>query len=125
MAARAWETRLRAIHDGREASGLKRLHMNKVFYNLTWKNGPPTLQEVCEKYGLRLDEVDAEFGVIAIDPEADLYTILVDETASWRIGGQGGSDAEGWQGPFSNPRIEPFGPPKGRPPKGPPADKKK
>ena len=54
----------------------------------------------------RPEEIDAEFGVVPIDPDNHLYTVLVDEQASARVAGQ-----PGVEGPFSNPRIEPFGPP--------------
>jgi hypothetical protein len=51
--------------------------------------------------------IDHDFGVIAVSPEQDLYTVLVDADAAERM-----STGEGIAGPFSNPRIEPFGPPR-------------
>ena len=65
-----------------------------------------TVEKVAERLGLRPEEIDAEFGVVAIDPENHLYTVLVDEQASARVAAQ-----PGVSGPFANPRIEPFGPP--------------
>ena len=90
--------------------------MSKLFFNLTWKEGPPTLQEVCQRYGLKLEEVDAQFGVIAVDPADNLYTILVEEAAAQRLQGFAGAGDQELKGPYSNPRIEPFGPPREPPP---------
>ncbi len=66
-----------------------------------------TVGQVAERLGLATEEIDADFGVVPIDPDKHLYTVLVEERASERVAGQPGVD-----GPFSNPRIEPFGPPK-------------
>ena len=68
----------------------------------------PTLDEVVDRYGLDPDDIDAEFGVVEIDPDARLYTILVNPDVAARI-----QPGDGWEteGPYSNPRIEPFGPP--------------
>lgn len=68
----------------------------------------PTLEEVRERYGLADDELDADFGVVEIDPQDGTYAVLVDERAAGKL-----SNSSDWsvKGPFSNPRIEPFGPP--------------
>ena len=66
-----------------------------------------TVSRVAVRLGLEPGEIDAEFGVVAIDPDNHLYTVLVEERASERVAGQ-----PGVEGPFSNPRIEPFGPPR-------------
>jgi hypothetical protein len=66
-----------------------------------------TVDEVAKRLGLGPEEIDAEFGVVPIDPDNHLYSVLVDEQASARVAGQ-----PGVEGPFSNPRIEPFGPPR-------------
>jgi hypothetical protein len=82
--------------------------MAKVMLTIQRQEGPPQLEEIQIKYGLTDDEIDPQFGVVEIDPVDGTYTILVEETAAAKI-----SDSEGWkvQGPYSNPRIEPFGPP--------------
>ena len=54
-------------------------------YTFTWDGEPPTVADVCERYGLSPDEIDAEFGVIAIDPQDNLYTILVNRDAVQRL----------------------------------------
>jgi hypothetical protein len=69
-----------------------------------------TLEEVRRLLGLSPEEVDPAFGVINISPAEHLYTILVDEAAAARI-----ANADPVEGVFSNPRIEPFGPPEGEP----------
>ena len=46
--------------------------------------------------------------MVNISPAEHLYTILVDEAAAARV-----ADAPPVEGVFSNPRIEPFGPPEG------------
>jgi hypothetical protein len=60
-----------------------------------------------DRLGLVDDEVDRDFGVVAIDPDNRLYTLLVTPEAAERIVGKGFAS-----GPYSNPRIEPFGPPR-------------
>jgi hypothetical protein len=51
-------------------------------------------------------DVDANYGLVPIDPDENRYAILVEESAADRVAAQPGA-----QGPFANPRIEPFGPP--------------
>jgi hypothetical protein len=66
-----------------------------------------TVDKAAERLGIERDRIDAEFGVVSIDPEQNLYTVLVDEQVAAEAAGR-----PGVEGPFSNPRIEPFGPPK-------------
>lgn len=82
--------------------------MAKLLYNITWEGEPPTLDQVREKYGFEGDEVDPEFGVVATAPDEHLYAILVEDTAVDRIRGEPVDEAKEIEGPFSNPRIEPF-----------------
>jgi hypothetical protein len=71
--------------------------------------GAPTLDAIRTRYGLAPDDLDERFGVVAVDPAAHAYTVLVEQAAAARI-----KPGEGWdvEGPFSNPRVAPFGPPR-------------
>lgn len=71
----------------------------------------PTLAEVCERFGLNAEELDPVFGVIATDPEAGLYAVLVAETSTERVAkALASEDPDPSAGVFANPQIEPFGP---------------
>ncbi len=85
--------------------------MAKLLFNVNWEEGKPSIEQICKKYGFKPDELDAEFGVIEIDPEDNLYSILVDQEAAQRVREQLGIDTPDLEGPFSNARIAPFGPP--------------
>jgi hypothetical protein len=65
------------------------------------------LTAAAQRLGVATESLDATYGVVPIDPDQHLYSVLVDELAM-------GSAASrpGVSGPFSNPRIEPFGPPR-------------
>ena len=64
------------------------------------------LAQALAKLGLNEADVDPNFGLVSLDPGANLYAVLVDEAAVAKV--QPGEDVKG---PYSNPRIEPFGPP--------------
>ena len=82
--------------------------MAKVMVTLRLDPEQASLPEVRRLLGLAPEEVDPSFGVVNISPAEHLYTILVDEAAAARVG-----DADQVEGVFSNPRIEPYGPPEG------------
>ena len=82
--------------------------MAKVMVTLRLDPEQASLPEVRRLLGLAPEEVDPSFGVVNISPAERLYTILVDEAAAARVG-----DADQVEGVFSNPRIEPYGPPEG------------
>ena len=69
--------------------------------------GAATVAAAAERLGVDPARIDPEFGVVSIDPEQHLYSVLVDEQAV-----SGAQGRPGVEGPFSNPRIEPFGPPR-------------
>jgi hypothetical protein len=82
--------------------------MAKVMVTLRLEPEQASLPEVRRLLGLAPEEVDPAFGVVNISPAEHLYTILVEEAAAARVG-----DADQVEGVFSNPRIEPYGPPEG------------
>jgi hypothetical protein len=81
-----------------------RRKMNKLMVTLRLPK-QLSVDEVQRKFGLSEDEIDKNFGVVEIDPEDNLYTILVDSKAASRLQK---TDIE-VDGPYSNPRIAPFG----------------
>lgn len=81
--------------------------MSKVMMTIKRSPGTASLKSVTQDLGLGESDIDANFGVVAVDPDADLYAILVDEGVAGKLG-----HAKTVEGPFANPKIEPFGPPK-------------
>jgi hypothetical protein len=80
--------------------------MSKLLLTLTRAPSEASLDAVKRDLGLGDEEIDPEFGVVNIDPNGDRYAVLVEESAAKRVGNE-----PGVEGPFANPRIEPFGPP--------------
>jgi hypothetical protein len=82
--------------------------MAKVMMSIQWPQGQPTLEGIKQLFSLSDDEVDREFGLIEVDPAEHIFTFLVEATSVAKV-----HPGPGWSvsGPFSNPRIEPFGPP--------------
>jgi hypothetical protein len=76
------------------------------------ENGPPTLERVARALRVSEEALDRDFGVILIDPKRELYAVRVDEEA---VQNAGPERARGVHGPFSDPRIAPFGPPPRKP----------
>ena len=81
--------------------------MGEVMFNITSPKRVPTIESVCAEHGLKAEEIDRDFGVIAVSPDEHVYTILIEENAAARLD----PARKPLAGPFSNPRIEPFGPP--------------
>jgi hypothetical protein len=79
---------------------------DKAIMTVHSEDGPPTIEQAARQLGVTAEAVDDIFGVVLIDPKQSLYGVQVDaerlpsETAS-----------ETYRGPFSNPHIEPLGPP--------------
>jgi hypothetical protein len=78
--------------------------MATVMMTIHAAGGTPDLQEITKKYGLAPSEIDAQFGVVPLGN--DDYTILVESTAAHKITPDTDWETEG---PYSNPKIEPFG----------------
>jgi cytochrome oxidase Cu insertion factor (SCO1/SenC/PrrC family) len=81
--------------------------MGKLMLTVQLDPKKATLADVQRKLKLQSDEIDKEFGVVSIDPDKDLYAVLVEEGAAGKVKGK-----KGVGGPFSNPKIEPFGRPR-------------
>lgn len=69
--------------------------------------GAATVEAAAERLGVDPSQIDAEYGVVSVDPDLHLYAVLVDEVVASTA-----AERPGVAGPFSNPRIEPFGPPR-------------
>jgi hypothetical protein len=73
---------------------------------VTIPGGTPGIERAAEALGVAPDAVDRAYGVVPIDPSRNLYAVQVREDALPK----GDSRSGTYSGPFSNPRIEPFGP---------------
>jgi hypothetical protein len=82
--------------------------MAKVLMTIQWPEGQPTLEDLQKLFSLAGDEIDPSFGVIEVDPIDHIFTFLVEEASVTKIQPKANLRIAG---PFSNPRIEPFGPP--------------
>jgi hypothetical protein len=68
--------------------------------------GPPSIAEAAAQLGMKAEDIDPAYGVVPLDREQGLYAVQVPAD---RVPA-GAESATPYQGPFSNPRIEPFGP---------------
>jgi hypothetical protein len=69
--------------------------------------GAPSLGEAARQLGVAVEDMDAAFGVVPIDPDRGIYAVQV---RAGKLPGQQGVPPKDYHGPWSNPRIEPFGP---------------
>ncbi len=87
--------------------------MPKVMLNLKGIPEGTTLEQLCSKLSVERKHFDEEFGVILVDPKDGIHTVLVEQSTMKEIPE---NFRDHWpdvevEGPFSNPRIAPFGPP--------------
>jgi hypothetical protein len=68
--------------------------------------GPPSLESAAKQIGVQVADIDAQFGVVPIDLANKLYVVQVraDRLPKHFV------KKQPYSGPFSEPRIEPFGP---------------
>lgn len=76
---------------------------SKVMLSLELPADQASVAAVRRRLGLDAGDIDASFGVVPIDPDHGLYTILVTPEAAQRVQG-----TPGVSGPFANPPIEPI-----------------
>lgn len=81
--------------------------MSKVMVTVKLDPAHASLDNARGRLGLNRGALDDDFGLIAVDPDEDLYAVLVEEN-----GVEDMRRDEGISGPCSNPKIEPFGPPR-------------
>lgn len=76
------------------------------------KDEPPSLADVAGCFGLAVEQISSDYGVVKIADEngSGIYSVLVDAEARERVEAQLAED-DSVIGFFSNPHIEPFGPP--------------
>ncbi len=69
--------------------------------------GDTTFAAALAELGLTEHDADTAYGLVLIDPATRLYGLRVTEDAAARATAASPNAA----GPYSDPRIEPFGPP--------------
>lgn len=67
--------------------------------------GDATPAKVRAKFGLTKGDLDETFGVVSIDPQRQLFAILVSEKTASHLEGMPSVGSA-----FANPRIDTFGP---------------
>jgi hypothetical protein len=77
-----------------------------VLMTIESPGGVPNLARAASLLGVDTSAMDTAFGVVPIDPENGKYAVQVHANAV----SNSGKAAEGFNGPFSNPRIEGYGP---------------
>jgi hypothetical protein len=80
--------------------------MSKVMVTLKLDPEDASVDTAREVLGIDDAAIDHDFGVIAVSPDENLYTVLVEAQAADHLATAGDVN-----GPFSNPPIQPFGPP--------------
>lgn len=65
----------------------------------------PTLQQVAELFEVDKTSLDQEFGVVATDQEANLYVVLIEESAIGKINLKHLTSTDNAEGIFSDPHI--------------------
>jgi hypothetical protein len=68
----------------------------------------PTLEFAAEQLHVAVDDLDRDFGVVAIDPRRGLYCV---EVRADRLPPEL-AERRAFRGPYSNPKIAPFAPAK-------------
>jgi hypothetical protein len=80
--------------------------MEKRMYTVKLPESEATLAGAAKRLGVEPAELDPDFGVVLVSPTDHVYTVLLSEGATPVADGQSTA------GPYSNPAIGAFGPPK-------------
>jgi hypothetical protein len=79
---------------------------NMVLMEVTGKSEAPSLGVAAEQLGVDPADIDAQYGVVALDPKNGLYVVRVrGDRVSAKSSGP-------YRGPFSDPQISGFGLPR-------------
>jgi len=79
----------------------------KVLFTIDWTGPrPPSLGDVADRLAVSIDNFDAAFGVVAINPKKHRYAVRIEDSVIGKISPQNA------QGPYSDPKIGPFGTPR-------------
>lgn len=78
-----------------------------VMMNVQCLGDQPSIEFVAKKLNVTVSAIDAKFGVILVDLEHHIYTVRVDKDQLPKDMQQ----SEGVSGPYSDPKIAPFGTP--------------
>ncbi len=70
----------------------------------------PTFEWVAERFNIKSDSIDKEFGIICTDSVEKLYAIMIDDSAKYIIEDyiKKNKNLHSGEGLFSNPSIEPI-----------------
>jgi hypothetical protein len=84
---------------------------DSVLVTVESRSGAPSLRTAARQLGVRVKDLDAEFGVILVDPGQGLYSVQVNAD---RLPA-GFEKRSPYRGPYANPSIASFGPMKDEP----------
>ena len=72
-------------------------------------HGKPTLAEAAKQLGVTIEDMDAAFGLVPVDPDRGIYAVQV---RADKLPKQPERPSD-YRGPWSNPSIAPLGPVQG------------
>ncbi len=78
-----------------------------VMMNVQCLENEPSIDVVAEKLNVTASAIDTKFGIILVDLERHIYTVRVDKDQLPKDMPQ----SEEVSGPYSDPKIAPFGTP--------------
>ncbi|WP_108883349.1 hypothetical protein [Anderseniella sp. Alg231-50] len=78
-----------------------------VMMNVQCPGDKPSIEVVAKKLNVTVSAIDTKFGIILVDVKRHIYTVRVDKEQLPKDQQQ----SEGVSGPYSDPKIAPFGTP--------------